>query len=168
MGAALGGIPLDIVRTSMDPSQDPELYAKYEKWGLQILTTAVLSILITAPIGLFVIQNLGHHWLANDAPAKGAGDAAPKPLGRDDRRDKIEMRAEVLAEIESHILTDAQKECAASECDVVDLEDIMLEAVPSQKVAAERPQKQNTPLPVLLCSPIHLCAGKLPKEECQV
>merc|ERR1719440_870427 len=72
--AALGGIPLDIVRSSMDPSHDPELYAKYEKWGLQILTTAVLSILITAPIGLLVIQNLGHRWLENNSQANTSND----------------------------------------------------------------------------------------------
>jgi Kef-type K+ transport system membrane component KefB len=57
--AALGGIPLDVVRTTMHRDHDPELYDKYEQWGLQILTTAVFSILITAPIGLLVIQNLG-------------------------------------------------------------------------------------------------------------
>merc|ERR1712187_476757 len=90
--AALGGIPLDIVRTSMDPAQDPELYAKYEKWGLQILTTAVLSILITAPIGLLVIQNLGHRWLTNDRQAIDPCDAKVKGLADTDRRDTIEMR----------------------------------------------------------------------------
>eukprot|EP00927_Polykrikos_kofoidii_P047829 TRINITY_DN4210_c0_g2_i1.p1 TRINITY_DN4210_c0_g2~~TRINITY_DN4210_c0_g2_i1.p1 ORF type:complete len:693 (-),score=114.69 TRINITY_DN4210_c0_g2_i1:262-2340(-) len=65
--AALGGIPLDIVRTTLDP--DEESYHQYEKWGLAILTTAVFSILITAPIGLLVIQNLGHRWLHYDGVA---------------------------------------------------------------------------------------------------
>eukprot|EP00927_Polykrikos_kofoidii_P047827 TRINITY_DN4210_c0_g1_i1.p1 TRINITY_DN4210_c0_g1~~TRINITY_DN4210_c0_g1_i1.p1 ORF type:complete len:509 (-),score=71.10 TRINITY_DN4210_c0_g1_i1:563-2089(-) len=64
--AALGGLPLDLARTTLDKEHDPEMYDKYEKFGLQILTTAVFSILITAPIGLLVIQNLGHKWLSFD------------------------------------------------------------------------------------------------------
>merc|ERR1712187_853642 len=154
-----------------DPSQDPELYAKYEKWGLQILTTAVLSILVTAPIGLLVIQNLGHRWLEHHTPAKGACDTDPKRLVSDDRRDTIEMRADLIAEIEKKILAETQTQCASFDsvvCDVVDLEDIKLETEPHQELPHEHPQKQSTPFPVLLCSPVRMCTGKLPVEECHV
>jgi NhaP-type Na+/H+ or K+/H+ antiporter len=64
--AALGGLPLDLVRTTLDPEHDKEQYIMYERFGLQILTTAIFSILVTAPIGLLVIQHLGHRWLHND------------------------------------------------------------------------------------------------------
>eukprot|EP00929_Paragymnodinium_shiwhaense_P108170 TRINITY_DN744_c0_g1_i2.p1 TRINITY_DN744_c0_g1~~TRINITY_DN744_c0_g1_i2.p1 ORF type:complete len:527 (-),score=128.55 TRINITY_DN744_c0_g1_i2:313-1893(-) len=69
--AALGGIPLSLVRSTLH-HDDPH-FKQYEEWGMAILTTAVFSILITAPIGLLVIQNLGHRWLSYDGaptPAK--------------------------------------------------------------------------------------------------
>ena len=48
--AALGSVPLDLVTTYM--SEDDEHYNEYKTYGEQILVTAVLAILITAPIGL--------------------------------------------------------------------------------------------------------------------
>jgi len=97
--AALGGIPLDIVRTTLDRDHDPEMYDKYEKWGLQILTTAVFSILITAPIGLLVIQNLGHRWLNYDGiggvAEEETSEAEPENNARG-KRDTITMRTEIL------------------------------------------------------------------------
>lgn len=55
--AALGSVPLTLVEEVMD-HDDPD-FDKYEKWGNDILVTAVFSILITAPIGLVVISELG-------------------------------------------------------------------------------------------------------------
>ena len=62
--AALGSAPLDLIREKMDPS-DPH-YDEWEMWGKEILVTAVLSILITAPIGLVCINYLGPRWLSKD------------------------------------------------------------------------------------------------------
>lgn len=60
--AALGAVPLAMIEENME-EDDPE-YDDYKKHGLAILTTAVLSILLTAPFGLIVIQRLGPKWLA--------------------------------------------------------------------------------------------------------
>jgi hypothetical protein len=60
--AALGSAPLDLIREKMD-STDPE-FEEWEMWGKEILVTAVISILITAPIGLICINTLGPRWLS--------------------------------------------------------------------------------------------------------
>ncbi|CAM9392590.1 unnamed protein product, partial [Ectocarpus fasciculatus] len=59
--AALGSVPLDIIRESF--SEDDDEFDKYERWGNAILVTAVMSILVTAPIGLLAISILGPRWL---------------------------------------------------------------------------------------------------------
>eukprot|EP00928_Gymnodinium_smaydae_P079260 TRINITY_DN63230_c0_g1_i1.p1 TRINITY_DN63230_c0_g1~~TRINITY_DN63230_c0_g1_i1.p1 ORF type:complete len:588 (-),score=88.57 TRINITY_DN63230_c0_g1_i1:91-1854(-) len=97
--AALGGIPLDAVRTTMHRDHDPEKFDLYEKWGLQILTTAVFSILITAPIGLLVIQNLGHVWLSYDGTTN-QGKSEVK-----DRKTSMAMRTNVITEGEHVTVT---------------------------------------------------------------
>lgn len=63
--AALGSVPLDIVMTYM--SEDDDDYDEYKRWGEQILVTAVVAILVTAPIGLICINVLGERWLTYDA-----------------------------------------------------------------------------------------------------
>ena len=62
--AALGSVPLDIVMTYM--SEDDDNYDEYKQWGEQILVTAVVAILVTAPIGLICINTLGEKWLSYD------------------------------------------------------------------------------------------------------
>lgn len=64
--AALSSVPLELI-TNMISSSDPK-YEIYIEWGNNILTTAVLSILITAPIGLLAIQLLGPMFLNCDFP----------------------------------------------------------------------------------------------------
>jgi NhaP-type Na+/H+ or K+/H+ antiporter len=64
--AALGPVPLDMFRNQLTRSDDPVLYDKAEQHGVDILTSAVLSILLTAPVGLLVIQWLGPAWLQQD------------------------------------------------------------------------------------------------------
>lgn len=92
--AALGGIPLEVVRANIDKHENPELFAKYEKWGLQILTTAVFSILITAPIGLLVIQNLGDKWLSYDgAPQQTDEEEEVEVEATDSQRDHAHHHA---------------------------------------------------------------------------
>lgn len=57
--AALGSLPLEMaLRSNMSEN--------YTRWGGEILTTSVISILITAPIGLLAIQFLGPVWLRQD------------------------------------------------------------------------------------------------------
>jgi len=61
--AALGSVPLDMVRQSISPEDDPAKYEKFSQHGVDIVTVAVFSILVTAPAGLLVIQHLGPAWL---------------------------------------------------------------------------------------------------------
>jgi len=46
-------------------------YDKYVIWGDQILSTAILSIIVTAPLGLICIQQLGPKWLKMNALEEG-------------------------------------------------------------------------------------------------
>jgi len=61
--AALGSVPLDMIRQSIRREDDPAKYDKYTQHGADILAVAVFSILATAPAGLIVIQQLGPRWL---------------------------------------------------------------------------------------------------------
>ena len=66
--AALCAVPLGKIKEAMegnDKYTDAER-EKWESWGYDILTTAVLSILLTAPLGLLFIQYLGPRWLTRD------------------------------------------------------------------------------------------------------
>ena len=63
--AALASKPLEMIEEYM---KDHEKYHEYENWGKAILATAVLAILITAPIGLVSISSLGPRWLVQAAP----------------------------------------------------------------------------------------------------
>merc|ERR1719329_524527 len=62
--AALGGIPLAMVEANMDKNSSE--YEQYRKWGMEIITCAVFSILFTAPAGLMIIQIFGPRWLNYD------------------------------------------------------------------------------------------------------
>jgi NhaP-type Na+/H+ or K+/H+ antiporter len=73
--AALGPVPLDMLRNGFPRSDDPALYDKQEQQGVDILTTAVFSILITAPVGLLVIQWLGPAWLEQEVDSNGDDNA---------------------------------------------------------------------------------------------
>ena len=50
--------------STMDKS-DPE-FENYKSFGEKILVTAVVAILVTAPIGLICISTLGDRWLNDD------------------------------------------------------------------------------------------------------
>lgn len=60
--AALAPEPLDMVRREPNPSEEDVLR------GSQILTIAVLSILITAPIGAIGLTLAGPRFLSKAAP----------------------------------------------------------------------------------------------------
>ena len=52
------------------PSSDwasPAEEAQYKQWAMDIMVTGSLAILMTAPIGLIIIQKLGPKWLEQDA-----------------------------------------------------------------------------------------------------
>ncbi|CAD7940147.1 unnamed protein product [Amoebophrya sp. A120] len=74
--AALGSVPLDRLHKILETersqgggknSSTPEVEMKVlQEWGEVIVTTAVLSILLTAPIGLLVVSKLGPIMLTRD------------------------------------------------------------------------------------------------------
>lgn len=61
--AALASDPLDYI---LDKGKS----AEYVRWGNDILSTAVFSIILTAPVGMMIISALGPKWLQKDE--KGA------------------------------------------------------------------------------------------------
>lgn len=61
--AALGAIPYAKI---LEKKADEPDFEDWKAWGLDILTTAVLSIILTAPLGLLAIQHLGPRWLERD------------------------------------------------------------------------------------------------------
>jgi len=74
--AAFAGVPLQLMlKKKVDEWDSDEQRLEYEQWGRDILTTAVLAILMTAPIGLILIQQLGPRWLEKDE-----GDARTSKL----------------------------------------------------------------------------------------
>jgi NhaP-type Na+/H+ or K+/H+ antiporter len=78
--AALGSVPLSLVRDGLKREDDPAKFDRYEQWGIDILTTAVFSILLTAPVGLIVIQQFGPRWLEYSPPttaSSGSGKLQP-------------------------------------------------------------------------------------------
>jgi NhaP-type Na+/H+ or K+/H+ antiporter len=62
--AALGAIPLAKI---LEEKADEPDFEDWKAWGSDILTTAVLSIILTAPLGLLAIQHLGPKWLEKSA-----------------------------------------------------------------------------------------------------
>lgn len=61
--AAIGPVAYDLVRTTLPPGPDRDIA---EKRGLQILTLAVISILLTAPLGAIAIMLTGPKLLSKD------------------------------------------------------------------------------------------------------
>jgi solute carrier family 9B (sodium/hydrogen exchanger), member 1/2 len=59
--AALGSVVLDRARDEIAASSPDR--EDYEDYGNFLLTAAVLSILLTAPLGAFLTNNLGVRWL---------------------------------------------------------------------------------------------------------
>jgi len=76
--AAFCGYPLQRILDKSSTTSDERPYGEwasaqekmeYEQWGEEILTTGVLAILLTAPLGLILIQKLGPRWLEQDPGA---------------------------------------------------------------------------------------------------
>jgi NhaP-type Na+/H+ or K+/H+ antiporter len=79
--AALCSFPLMLAK-DMIPL-DSKDYEQYMIWGNEILSTAILSIVVTAPLGLIVIQYLGPRWLTKDKPEECDGI-----MGNKNKQDK--------------------------------------------------------------------------------
>lgn len=60
--AALSSFPLVLAKHVLSESDDS--YARYMIWGNEILSTAIISIIVTAPLGLVLIQYLAPRWLS--------------------------------------------------------------------------------------------------------
>lgn len=71
--AAIGGLALDQVRAQDNPSQ-----TDLDR-GKELLTMAVLIILITAPVGAVAIDWAGERWLQRTPPAVTADGGQPVP-----------------------------------------------------------------------------------------
>lgn len=61
--AALCSFPLVLINQEMSSN---EMFSDYVTWGNQILSTAIISIVVTAPLGLIVIQYFGPKCLSKD------------------------------------------------------------------------------------------------------
>ena len=86
--AALASVPLDMVKVSMEKTHMD--YNKYYDWGQVILTTAVFSIICTAPVGLIVIAKLGPKWLTYDGPGKS--EQIEKQQKKDEENDNDKFK----------------------------------------------------------------------------
>jgi len=73
--AALASDPLETIMESKTGEPD---FDKWQQWGNEILTTAVFSIILTAPLGMMIINVLGPRWLSRDVDpdAEAAGALA--------------------------------------------------------------------------------------------
>ncbi len=75
--AALASVPLELIEEYK--KDDP----KYLAWGEDIVTVAVVSIILTAPAGVFIINSLGPKWLTCDkekASPPGLHGIGPSPV----------------------------------------------------------------------------------------
>jgi hypothetical protein len=109
--AALGSIPLALIEENI--SKEDADYEEYQKWGKDILVTAVFAILITAPIGVICIDYFGPRWLekenADDETHElGSEDGDTKKkeqnwiIGEATRRVDVEVKLEAnLVKLES-------------------------------------------------------------------
>ncbi len=67
--AAIGGIILDQVRSDIP---EGEVKDEYEDYGLLILTTSIISIVISAPVGAIFTNTFGPKLLVNDHDELGS------------------------------------------------------------------------------------------------
>jgi len=79
--AALASTPLDMVTNTLSPA-DPD-YARYVQYARDVLTTAVFSIILTAPVGLVIMNSLGPRWLAKSQSLDGSTTPKDPEAGGD-------------------------------------------------------------------------------------
>ena len=85
--AALCTFPLMLVKDTISPEHKD--YDQYILWCNQILSTAILSIIVTAPLGLMFIQYLGPKWLTKDKVLE-------EQEGKEDIKDDEEKRKDEI------------------------------------------------------------------------
>mmetsp|Transcript_18133 Transcript_18133/g.59223 ORF Transcript_18133/g.59223 Transcript_18133/m.59223 type:complete len:695 (+) Transcript_18133:796-2880(+) len=84
--AALASVPLDLIKENKHEESD---YEDWLKWGNDILTTSVFSIILTAPLGMIIINSLGPRWLEQNA-SRVAGAHAHAVIGDVDNHYKAD------------------------------------------------------------------------------
>lgn len=98
--AVLGGFVYDWANSLDDDNPDK---ADYYRYGNKILTSSVIAILITAPLGAILIENFGRKFLHKSEP----GEEAIKPV-------EINNIAAVLPELEDNNEKDDKNEDSSS------------------------------------------------------
>jgi hypothetical protein len=84
--AALASDPLESI---LEHKYDEPDFAKWEQWGNEILTTAVFSIILTAPLGMLIINFLGPRWLSQDVnPERREAEALAVVLEEQEREEE--------------------------------------------------------------------------------
>jgi hypothetical protein len=97
--AAIGGLVLEKAR------EKPE-NAEYEQYGVKMLTTAVLSIIITAPLGAILTNSLGPKWLER-LPSKDNMIAVSMDLKKVEKLDKNQGNEIVMVD-DSEIMSNRE------------------------------------------------------------
>jgi hypothetical protein len=100
--AALASDPLESILKSKSGEEN---YDEWVKWGNDILTTAVFSIILTAPVGMLIISNLGPKWLQLDTNNQQFTDVAPGSSRSEDKKDDDEGRGELMRGSDGNIMT---------------------------------------------------------------
>jgi NhaP-type Na+/H+ or K+/H+ antiporter len=100
--AALASDPLESILKSKSGEEN---YDEWVKWGNDILTTAVFSIILTAPVGMLIISNLGPKWLQLDTNNQQFTDVAPGSSMSEDKKDDDEGRGELMRGSDGNIMT---------------------------------------------------------------
>ena len=104
--AALASDPLESILKSKSGEEN---YDEWVKWGNDILTTAVFSIILTAPVGMLIISNLGPKWLNLDTNKQQFTDVAPGSSMSEDKKgdgkDEDDGRRELMRDGVGNIMT---------------------------------------------------------------
>mmetsp|Transcript_14208 Transcript_14208/g.31760 ORF Transcript_14208/g.31760 Transcript_14208/m.31760 type:complete len:514 (-) Transcript_14208:1433-2974(-) len=69
--AALASLPLAMVNELMAERDE---YEKYVQWSRQIISVAIISILVTAPLGSIFIDHYGTKWLSCDVQSSASAE----------------------------------------------------------------------------------------------
>lgn len=102
--AALASDPLE---TILEHKQDEANFDEWEKWGNDILTTAVFSIILTAPLGMLIINILGPRWLSKDLDPEAEANIA-----------LAVVRAEGSMDLAAPVLANGKEHAAAAAADM--------------------------------------------------
>jgi len=91
--AALASVPLELIEEYKKDDAD------YFGWGEDIVTVAVVSIILTAPAGVFIINNLGQRWLQKNDKADLENGAPPTRANMEKQNDMMTTFKELPQEL---------------------------------------------------------------------